>query len=289
MFIKINGANLFFEVYGSKLSLTKDSVNKKPTMIVLHGGHGFADHTLYVEFWSQFQDIAQIIFIDQHGCGRSDAGTPESWNLYRWADDVKVFCDTLGIEKPILAGVSMGGHVIGEYIRQNANSLSGAIFCNTEAHFDYMAVAKQFYKNGYPDAFDACIALYENPTEKTFQDYAKYCLPLYAKNAYSMEEKRRCIGNKAVFIHYIKNEMNNFDYRKDIESITYPTLIMAGERGSHTAESAYEMTRYIPKKWLTYHLFKDAGSPVYKDEPETARVVVEKYLKNIADKSEGFA
>lgn len=63
MFIKINDGNLFFDVYGSKLSLIKDSVEQKPTLIVLHGGHGFADHTLYVEFWSQFQDIMQVIFI----------------------------------------------------------------------------------------------------------------------------------------------------------------------------------------------------------------------------------
>lgn len=281
MFIKINDGKLFFEVYGSKLILDKDSISTKPTMIVLHGGHGFADHTLYVEFWSQFQDMVQVIFIDQHGCGRSDSGKPGSWNLSRWANDIKGFCDTLEIDKPILAGVSMGGHVIGEYIRNYSESLGGVILCNTEAKFAYKDVADQFLRNSHIEVSNACINLYENPNEDTFQEYAKYCLPLYAKNAYSPEEKKRCIGNKDVFIHYLKNEMNKFDYREDLKSVSCPTLIMAGERGSHTAESALEMANYVPKELLAYCLFEDADSPVYKDEPEKAKITVEKYLNKI--------
>jgi pimeloyl-ACP methyl ester carboxylesterase len=251
MFIKINDNNVFFDVYGSKLLLNKNSVVQKPTLIVLHGGHGFADHTLYVEFWSQFQDIIQVIFIDQHGCGRSDAGTPDSWNLSRWANDIKIFCDALGIEKPILAGVSMGGHVIGEYARYYSDSLGGIILCNTEAKFNAEGITEQFIKHGYPDAARSCIQFYQEPSEQTFKDYAEYCLPLYAKNAYSDAEKKRCISNIDVFLHYVKNQMSNFDYREDFSKISCPALIMVGERGSHTAEAAYEMASYMPKELLS--------------------------------------
>jgi pimeloyl-ACP methyl ester carboxylesterase len=73
--IKINNCNLFFDVYGSKLKITSDKVIEKPTLIVLHGGHGMVDHTLYVEF----------------------------------------LCRTVGIKKPIVAGISMDGHVMCEY------------------------------------------------------------------------------------------------------------------------------------------------------------------------------
>ena len=104
MKIKINDTNLFYDVYGSKLSILEDSVIEKPTMIVLHGGHGFADHTLYVEFWSQFSTIAQVVFLDQRGCGRSDRAQPDEWNLAHWAEDLFQFCKALGIEKPIIAG-----------------------------------------------------------------------------------------------------------------------------------------------------------------------------------------
>src|SRR5579864_7404108 len=111
MHIKINNCNLFFDVYGSKLNITPNSVIEKPSLIVLHGGHGMADHTLYVEFWSQFSDLAQVIFLDQRGCGRSEHRNSKEWNLKYWGEDLYQFCLALNIEKPIIAGVSMGGHV----------------------------------------------------------------------------------------------------------------------------------------------------------------------------------
>lgn len=279
MFITLNGAKVFFDVYGSQLALHAGGIQQKPTLIVLHGGHGFADHTLYVEFWAQFQDIVQVIFMDQHGCGRSDRGTPASWNMSRWASDVRALCDALGIEKPILAGVSMGGHVIGEYVRHYAETLGGLILCNTEARMNAAAVAEQFVKHGHPNAAAACLALFQHPSEETFQAYAQHCLPLYAKNAYSLEEKKRCIGNKPVFLHYLQYEANTLDYRADFTKVRCPTLIMAGERGSHTAAAAEEMAACIPAQYCTYQLFLDAGSPVYKDEPLIAEQAVRCFLK----------
>jgi len=277
--IEINKAKLFFDTYGSELKLLPNKVLKKPTLIVLHGGHGFADHTLYVEFWSQFKDIVQIIFIDQHGCGRSEAGSEASWNLARWGNDLHLFCQMFGIEQPIIAGVSMGGHVIGEYVRHYADNLGGIILCNTEARFDLNALAAQFVKHGHLKAAESCLALYNDPNEETWQDYAKYGLPLYAKNAYSAEEKQRCLGNRAVFFNYLKHEVHHFDYREDLKKLNCPALIMAGVRGSHTPESAEEMAACIPTKWCQYEVFADAGAPVYKDEPILAEKVVREYLK----------
>ena len=42
----------------------------KPTLIFLHGGAGIADHSLYLPFWSKLSSQANIILIDQRGCGQ---------------------------------------------------------------------------------------------------------------------------------------------------------------------------------------------------------------------------
>ena len=148
MFVTINGCRLFFDVYGSKLAITPNSAQEKPTLLVLHGGPGLVDHTLYVEFWSQFADIAQVVFLDQRGCGRSERSSREKWNLSQWANDIHEFCQQLGIEKPILAGISMGGHVMCEYISRYPEKVGGLIFCNTEAHFIPEDVYHQFAQLG---------------------------------------------------------------------------------------------------------------------------------------------
>jgi pimeloyl-ACP methyl ester carboxylesterase len=92
--------------YGSKLDVLESSVREKHTLIVLHGGPGLVDHTLYVSFWSIFSNIAQVIFIDQRGSGRSNIKEHPYANLAQQGKDVYLFCEQLGIEKPILAGIS---------------------------------------------------------------------------------------------------------------------------------------------------------------------------------------
>jgi pimeloyl-ACP methyl ester carboxylesterase len=83
----------------------------KPTLLLLHGGPGF-DHTLYKPALSTLVDIAQIIYLDHRGNGRSSGDDPKTWNLAQWGDDVKAFCNTLGIEKPIVYGASFGGGMV---------------------------------------------------------------------------------------------------------------------------------------------------------------------------------
>lgn len=184
MKIKINGINLFFDTYGSKLKIEKDHVKEKPTLIVLHGGHGFADHTLYVEFWSQFSDMAQVIFLDQRGCGRSDPGKADEWNLKHWADDLYEFCKALGIDKPIIAGVSMGGHVMCEYISRYPSHPRGLIFCNTEARFVLDDVCDALKKCGGENVAEAARRQFLNPNPENLAEYNKKIIPYYGKKSY---------------------------------------------------------------------------------------------------------
>lgn len=141
MHISINGTKIFFEVYGAKLDRSGPTLKEKPTFIFLHGGAGL-DHTPYIDFWARFSDVAQIIFIDQRGCGRSDISSQDKWNLKQWGHDVHDFCQALNIEKPIVGGISFGGYVALSYLIQFPNSPLGLILSDTEAH-----VNKERYLN----------------------------------------------------------------------------------------------------------------------------------------------
>jgi hypothetical protein len=47
-------------------------------------------------------DVAQVIYLDHRGNGRSDDGPPALWTLAQWADDLVAFCDALGVVKPVV-------------------------------------------------------------------------------------------------------------------------------------------------------------------------------------------
>jgi proline iminopeptidase len=63
------------------------------------------------EVLSLLADVAQLVFVDQRGNGRSDRSTADRWNLDTWINDVPAFCEALELERPILIGQSFGGFV----------------------------------------------------------------------------------------------------------------------------------------------------------------------------------
>ncbi len=91
MRVLVNGVRLFFDVEGSGLVPDGPAMRGKPTIVLLHGGPGF-DHSIYKPVLSSLADIAQVVFLDHRGNGRSDPGPQSSWTLAQWGDDVHAFC-----------------------------------------------------------------------------------------------------------------------------------------------------------------------------------------------------
>src|SRR3954470_1085916 len=86
MHVLVNGVRLFFDVEGAALVPDGPSMRQKPTLLMLHGGPG-ADHSIYKPDYSSLADIAQIVYLDHRGNGRSEDGPRERWRLSQWGDD----------------------------------------------------------------------------------------------------------------------------------------------------------------------------------------------------------
>jgi pimeloyl-ACP methyl ester carboxylesterase len=99
--IKVNGINLCFDTEGAFLRTSGNTTREVPTVILLHGGPG-ADHSGYKPDFTALTDVAQVIYLDHSGNGRSNDGPPQLWTLAQWADDLVAFCDALGVVKPVV-------------------------------------------------------------------------------------------------------------------------------------------------------------------------------------------
>ena len=99
MRIEVNGVRLWFDVEGAALQASEESLERKPTLILLHGGPG-ADHSVFKPLYSQLASVAQIIYLDHRANGRSEHGPRSHWTLEQWGKDIKSFCDALEIQKP---------------------------------------------------------------------------------------------------------------------------------------------------------------------------------------------
>jgi len=77
MHVLVNGVRLFFDVEGLGLVPDGPRMRQRPTVLLLHGGPGF-DHTMYKPAFSALAEVAQVIYYDHRGQGRSD-GAPDTY------------------------------------------------------------------------------------------------------------------------------------------------------------------------------------------------------------------
>ncbi|MEM8755123.1 MAG: alpha/beta fold hydrolase, partial [Pseudomonadota bacterium] len=179
MRVAVNGVKIWFDVEGAGLVPDGEAMRKKPTLIALHGGPG-ADHSIYKPQFSAFADVAQVVYLDHRGNGRSDQAGPETWNLAQWGDDVRAFCEALGIEKPVVYGASFGGFVAQAYATRHPDHVGKLILASTAARFDFDAMIAAFGRIGGDEAREAAADYWLNPTVPSRRRYAEICVPLYS-------------------------------------------------------------------------------------------------------------
>jgi pimeloyl-ACP methyl ester carboxylesterase len=87
-------------------------LRQRPTVVLVHGGPGVFDHSYFKPDFGRLAKHAQVVYLDLRGHGRSDWGHASTWSFESCADDIRVFCDTVGIVRPIVFGHSLGAPIV---------------------------------------------------------------------------------------------------------------------------------------------------------------------------------
>lgn len=116
--LTVNGVNLAVDARGDG-----------PAILFIHGYP--LDHTI----WSpqlEALDGWRRIAPDLRGMGQSDA--PDlGYSMATYASDLAALLDTLGVERVVLCGLSMGGYVAFEFLRRWRERVSGLVLIATRA------------------------------------------------------------------------------------------------------------------------------------------------------------
>jgi proline iminopeptidase len=127
------GVQLFVDIEGPAFVPDGPRLREKPTLLLLHGGPGY-DHSGFKPAFSRLADIAQIVYYDHRGHGRSSRRPAAEWTLDTFADDVVRLCSALGIVKPIVLGQSFGGFVAQRYIARHPAHPAKVVLSSTSPH-----------------------------------------------------------------------------------------------------------------------------------------------------------
>ncbi|MDW5415785.1 alpha/beta hydrolase [Iodobacter sp. CM08] len=270
---------LFVDIEGAGLVPDGPVMREKPTLILLHGGPGY-DHVSFKPAFSQLTDIAQIVYYDHRGHGRSDPRPSHELTLDYFADDIVRLCDALGISKPIVLGQSFGGFVAQRYIARHPAHASRVVLSSTAATLSLVRKLAMFEQLGGTAARDAAERFWLAPNESTWPEYKRLCKPLYTQTkAANNHAAQRATFKPDILFTWANSEQQEMNLLPGLAQAQCPVLVLAGELDPVcTLADAQDIAKALPQQWAQLATFTACGHGVWRDAPEAAFAQLRKFI-----------
>ena len=226
MMISVGDVRLFVDVDGAKLVPDGDSMRERPTILMLHGNS--ADHSPFKEVFGAFTEFAQVVYYDHRGNGRSEDGDPGRWKLDQWADDLVALCDALGIDRPVLFGVSFGGNIALNCAIRYPDHARKLVVVSCAARINPASSIRTYERLGGPEVAAAAARFFDDPAG-TRDEFLRVCSPYFNPLPGRADVAARVVSRPAVTEHFLQHEYLQHDYRDRVAEIRCPTLLLGGE------------------------------------------------------------
>jgi proline iminopeptidase len=229
----IRGTELYFDIEGAGLVPDGNRMVERPALFLLHGGPG-GDHTGFKPSHAPLASVAQLVYVDQRGCGRSPDGDPRHYTLDDNIDDLEALRDYLGFERISILGGSYGGMVAQGYGIRYPQRTANLILVSTAPSFRFIEDARRHVaERGTPDQVRVCERLWEGNFESLEQlrEFYRLMQPLYSAAARPEKfdegwdrSRRSYVALNRGFGDFLRT----FDFTDDLHRIVCPTLVIAG-------------------------------------------------------------
>jgi pimeloyl-ACP methyl ester carboxylesterase len=216
----------------------------------------------------------RLITPDLRGFGESEA--PEgAYSMSLFADDIVALLDTLGIEKAVIGGMSMGGYVLLNMLERYPERASAACFIATRSTADDETA------KGVRLAFLERTKLFDVPTVAEV-----FSSRLFAGEAAGKRELRRhmydwmsCADRSGIegTVHAL---MDRKDYTPFLETFTLPTLVIGGDQDSTVpVQDLLTLTERLPDNEIC--IIAGAGHMVNVEQPAAFNECLLRFLRRV--------
>lgn len=198
--------------------------------MLLHGGPGM-DHMVFKPAFDQLSSRAQLIYVDQRACGRSEAGPAVRWHIDQWADDIASLITHLGLDRPIVLGTSFGGMVVQRFAAKYPTVPGGLVLMSTTARPAVSEMIDAIGARCGLDAREAAMTFFTDAsTPGAVENYFKTCLTCYTVRPVDTSALARVRMNPDVIRYFFAcgGEFQLFDLRADLAAVESPTLVVHG-------------------------------------------------------------
>jgi proline iminopeptidase len=277
MQIEVYGTRLWFDVEGSALVADGSQWRQRPTVVLVHGGPGSFDHSYFKPDFAPLAEHAQVIYLDLRGHGRSTWGDTAAWSLEACADDVRGFCDTVGIERPIVFGHSMGGPIVLLYGARHPGHAAGLIVQSGFARWDAPRLVEGFRRIGGDEVAELAARSYRGEDVSD----AEWARVYAAFGAHVPDEERRAHApNNGELNTHGMDLIRRLDIVDQLSRIDSPTLVSVGELDPVTPiGAAEEVVAALPDGIARLDVIPDAGHFTWLDAPDRFWPIVIEFVR----------
>ncbi len=283
MHVDVNGTRLWFDVDGAALVPWGSTMVPRPTVVLVHGGPGTYDHSYLKPDFASLTRIAQVVYLDLRGHGRSAWGDPDEWTYELCADDVRAFCDAVGIERPVVLGHSMGGFVVMLYGARHPGHAGALVLQSTMARFDLARLVEGFRRFGGDRVAELAARDYGGD-EVSDGEWAEV-FAVFGPNVPGEEQLARRRKNFEV-AERGSNLMESFDVVAQLSRVDRPTLVCVGDHDAVTpVEASVEIHDALTEGISRLEVIRGAGHFPWLDVPERYFAALEDFVLEAAGRS----
>jgi proline iminopeptidase len=266
MHVDVNGGKLWFDVDGAGLVPSGRHMSLRPTVVLVHGGPGSFDHSYFKPAFDELTANAQVVYLDLRGHGRSEWGDAATWTFERCADDIRVFCDTVGIEDPIVFGHSMGGPCVLLYGARHPGHAAGLIVQSGFARWDVVRLVEAFRRVGGDRLADVAARSFGG--EPVTEEEDALVFAAFGPRIPDDEQPSRAPLNSDLNTHGMRL-ITRLDILDQLPRIESPTLVHVGELDPVTPlGAAREIVERLPPGAGRLEVLSGAGHFVWLDAPD---------------------
>jgi pimeloyl-ACP methyl ester carboxylesterase len=276
MQIEVNGTRLWFDVDGPALVPDGNEMRQRPTVVLVHGGPGTWDHSYFKPDFAPLVEHAQVVYLDLRGHGRSDWGDIATFSFEACADDIRAFCDTVGIASPIVFGHSMGSPIVLLYGARHPAHAAGLIVQSGFARFDIPRLVEGFRRvagDGVAEIARRSFGGEDVPDEEWARVSAAFGPHVPDKEQGARPRKNlelNAPGMELVLRTDIVDQLSRVDA---------PTLVAVGELDPVTpVAAAEEIVGALSEGIGQLEVIDGAGHWAWKDAPDRFRLMIIEFI-----------
>ncbi len=279
MQVEVNGTRLWFDVDGPLFVPAGSRMATRPTIVFVHGGPGGYDHSYFKPHFDPLKRDAQLVFLDLRDHGRSARHDVEDWSLEVCADDLRAFCDALGIERPIVLGHSMGGMIALSYAVRHPGHAGALVQLSSMARFDLERLAEGFRRIGGDEVAE--LARRDFGGEPVSDDESARVFAAFGPTIPSPDELARRKGNPALGVPGMA-KLRAFDVVAGLAAIGCPTLVCVGELDPVTpVAAATEIVESLPPGLGRLEVIEGAGHFPWLDAPDRVLDAIRQFAVSV--------